>query len=341
MIILTPIQEYSFLANLDRILIQHIGTDPVVVEIKHEGIRIYSGKIYSNEKGEGVLVDLAGILEPYVYHKLVGDFSFSFSVGSKTENRTSKVFYSKVKVDLPAYSFLENYFLSLSQTTRSILPTHQNYLHLYAAEKCTIKAILNYGSGTEGKVLEVLGDSDLNKLITLDVSPLKFEKLGEKLLSYKITAGNRKAEYSVDWIAPDRGLQFVFTNSFGVQEIFHTKGEHTLEKDITRSSGIFSGLDENYDLREVHTHKVFTGYMSKSLSLYATDFIRSNEVYLVRSGMQNKPIRIKESKIKDSADDADLRNYELEFVPAEINHNVLEFRECGRIFDHTFDNTFN
>ena len=341
MIILTPIPEYCFLANLDRIQIQHVGTDPVAVNIQHKGKEIYSGSIYSNEKGEGVLVDLSGILEPYVYQNLVEDFSFSFSVGSKTENRTSKVFYSKVKVDLPTYSFLENYFLSLCQNLRSILPTHQNYLHFYAVEKCTIKATLNYSSGTEEQVLEVLGDADLNKLITLDVSPAKFEKLGEKLLSYKITAGNRKAEYNVDWVTPDRGLQFVFTNSFGVQEIFHTKGDHTLEKDITRSSGIFSGLDENYDLKEVHTHKVFTGFMSKALSLYATDFIRSNEVYLVRSGMQNKPIRIKESKIKDSADDADLRNYELDFVPAEINHNVLELREGGRIFDHTFDNTFN
>lgn len=349
MTILTPIENYSLLANLDRIEVHHLpvegGSRFVGLNIWNLNTKtpevIFSGAIFLNATGNGTITDVAGLLEPYIYQKLVGKFRFEFTYEKSVVNVESVVVFSKTRIDVGADSFLTNYFLTLQQSTLSILPTQLQYVHFYAIEECTIKAVLKYSSGEEVKELDVISAEGVGKIQTLDVSPSKFEKAGDKLISYTIVAGARNANYTIDWITPDRGLTFAFSNSFGVQEVFYTKGEHTLDINIDRSSGIFQGLNENFDIKEVHKHKLFTGLMPKSLSFFAVDFIRSMEIYLLRTGQKNKPICITDSKIVNSSSDADFRNYEIEFQPSQVNHNVLELAEAGRIFDNTFDNTFN
>lgn len=349
MTILTPIENYSLLGNLNRISVHHqiIPDTKAVVRFRIFQIQktgesnIFDGNIYLDKLGAGAITDISSLLEPYIYQTLVGKFRFEFTIGQTVDNVESVVVYSKCKVDIQAEYFLRNYYLSLQQSTLHLLPQQLQYVHFFAIEECEVKAVLKYDNGTETKTLESIGLDQLGKLATINVAPAKFEKPGAKLLSYEIVAGERSVEYLLDWITPDRGLSFAFTNSFGVQEIFYAKGEHTLDVNLDRSSGVFQGISENFDIKETHKHKLFTGFMNKSLSYYALDFIRSKEIYLIRTGQLNKPILVTDSKVIASSSDADLRNYEVEFQPAEVNHNVLEIAEAGRIFDHTFDNTFN
>lgn len=340
--LLTNIGAYSFLANLDRLDVLHTSNEQnsyITVEVFCSNNSIYEGKIFLNNEGRGTLNDLAGIIEPYISHTLSGDVTLNLSPkNGKPEIFKTTVIYSTTLVDLDAKYFLEHYYLTKCVKWDSLLLSQKQYLHLYATEECDIVATLTYQDGElEETIAEMV---PVNTLFTIDCSPSKFERTGRKLLGYTITAGGRVAEFTIDYNTPDRGLQFAFTNSFGVQEVFYCKGEHNLEVLISRSSGSFNGLLENYDIDEKHEHKFTTGYLVNSLSYWVKDFIRSKEIYIIRD-TDNLPVVLLDSKIIDSTDSAEVRNYEFKLQPAGKNHNTFELRESGRIFDHTFDQTFN
>lgn len=344
--LLTPIGEYSFLANLDRLEVLHTSTgqnEYINVDVywanNNLNNSIYKGKIFLNKEGRGTLNDLAGIIEPYISHTLSGKISIHLAPqNGSSERYVTTVLYSTTRVDLDAKYYLEHYYLTKRVEWDTLLPQQKQYLHFYAPEECSVVAALLYEDGAvEETIAEMV---PANTLFTIDCSPSKFERAGRKLLGYAIKAGERVAEFAVDYNTPDRELQFAFTNSFGVQEVFYCKGEHNLEVLINRSSGSFNGLLENYDIDEKHEHKFTTGYLINSLSYWVKDFVRSKEIYIIRDA-DNLPVVLLDSKIIDSTDSTEVRNYEFKLQPAAKNHNTFELKESGRIFDHTFDQTFN
>ena len=54
-----------------------------------------------------------------------------------------------------------------------------------------------------------------------------------------------------------------------------------------------------------------------------------------------KEVLITDSKSSYSNDDAELPRFTFTYQYAQRNHNVVQLERAGRIFDNTFDNTFN
>ena len=54
-----------------------------------------------------------------------------------------------------------------------------------------------------------------------------------------------------------------------------------------------------------------------------------------------KEVVITESKSEQSNDPDELTRFTFSYQYAQRNHNVVEMEREGRVFDNTFDNTFN
>ena len=76
----------------------------------------------------------------------------------------------------------------------------------------------------------------------------------------------------------------------------------------------------------------------------AEDLLRSDEVYLFRDYAQDKEITFTDSKSERTNEDDDLAEFTFSYQYAQRVQNVI-FRTVsstsGRIFDDSFDDTFN
>lgn len=77
---------------------------------------------------------------------------------------------------------------------------------------------------------------------------------------------------------------------------------------------------------------------------WVDELFRSQTVHVVnfKDGHPNigKEVIITESKSEYSNEDEELPRFTFSYQYAQRNHNVLNLLRSGRIFDNTFDNTF-
>ena len=86
--------------------------------------------------------------------------------------------------------------------------------------------------------------------------------------------------------------------------------------------------------------KANTGILSTAMSNWADDLFRSKEIYILDGTTVGKEVTVTEAKAVRSNDPNALPSFEFEYQYAQRNHNVLQLHRAGRIFDNTFDRTF-
>ena len=155
--------------------------------------------------------------------------------------------------------------------------------------------------------------TDTDKIVTVEVSPELLVKPGFELVRYIIHAGVRTQTFSLDPDAPDVAPVLLFTNSFGCQETVYCTGTHALEPEYARSTAYTNGMFRNY---------------------------RIDEIYLLEGTTVGKEITITESESKRSNDPDHLPFFTFSYRYAQRNHNILQLPRAGRVFDNTFDYTF-
>ena len=88
-----------------------------------------------------------------------------------------------------------------------------------------------------------------------------------------------------------------------------------------------------------------TGVLTPDMANWVDDLFRSQEIYVVNfvNGVPQigKEVVITDSKSVISNDDDYLPSFTFSYQYAQRVHNVLQPNRSGRIFDNTFDNTFN
>ena len=182
--------------------------------------------------------------------------------------------------------------------------------------------------------------AELDKVVTVDVSPSLFEVLGKQLVKYEIQAGSRYQLFLVDNESMDVAPSLVFTNSFGCQETFYCTGTHEVDPQFSRSASLIGGKYRNYLIDENRVFSANTGVLNVPMSMWADDLFRSREIYLLEGSALGKEITITESDSKRTNDYDAMYIYTFKYRYAQRNHNILHLPKAGRIFDFTFDNTF-
>lgn len=114
-------------------------------------------------------------------------------------------------------------------------------------------------------------------------------------------------------------------------------------QDIATELDDMGGIRVNYRITEQRTFNADTGYLGTDMANWADDLFRSDEVYLVNfiGGVAKVGKRVTLSDSKSKRDNLRDSVPRFSYTYAQRQHNVLDLQRAGRIFDNTFDNTFN
>ena len=288
--------------------------------------------------------NLSELLDSYLYVSLVE--TFHYSINDRLSAKVEKDFtvqYCAAEIDMDAGSFLDSYFLTLLVGDKVTSITRQEYLHLVCRTATSVSASILYSVNgrTETKIKELARISDLNKVVSVEVSPALMQDEGKELLSYTIVAGGRLQKFLIDKLNPPFNPVLLFTNSFGCQETFYCLGTFQLEPEFERNIAYIDGKYRAYKIAENRKYKANTGILTTGMANWVEDLFRSKEVYLLHGNIPGKEVTITESKIVRSNAPDELPSINFEYRYAQRNHNIFSLTRAGRIFDSTFDRTFN
>lgn len=288
-----------------------------------------------------MLTDLGEMLEPYARKQLVS----SVSISSDGTTSTCTVLYAMVDVGIVASEFYNSHFLSILMGTKITAAGRRELLWYYGSDPAEVAA--EYDDGTTGSFpAAAVGSS--GTYMCIDVSPDNFVTSGKQLVAYTATAGSRRQRFEMDFSEPDCAPILEFYNSFGVWEYIYCTGKHQVGSDFKRSQARIGGKLTNYRIEETRTFKADTGILNTAMANWAEDLFRSDEVYVVNvingsvtDSNGGKEVVLSDSKSDRSNEDDHMPRFTFSYQYAQRIQNVLQMDRVGRIFDNTFDHTFN
>ena len=336
----------------------------VIIKVTKSGdeITVFSENLFPDKDGKISLQDLDLLLQPYTAMWLTFTLNIMVneqkvveleSIGEKIDDVDQRTLQTTVVScqasirNMTAEDWCNSRFLTLIEGPRVTALGFLEYLYFIGdlEEWPRYKAWYDDGSVTEFLTpYQAMGDG----YGRIDVSPANYVLENKKLLRYQIKAGNRVQEYVVDQlIEPDVAPVLMFWNSFGVQELAYCTGELKQVASFDRKQARIGRKKMTYSLEEKETFKADTGYLTFPMANWWREVLRSKEINVVPvingavDVLNTKPVIIISEKHElSNAPDA-LPRITFEYEYAERNHNYFDVRQEGRIFDDTFDDTFN
>lgn len=325
----------------------------VIVSIGGDGI--YDEYLYPDSGGKVEVADMSDLVSVHVRMALVADLAVALQEERVTVDGdketvealdymqlTTRVVYCAALVEDGAENFCDYNFLTLLQGAKATSLGRLEYLHYIGTEEAYVAAHYTDGSMENFTPEKVGGNDDYS---TIDVSPAKFTAEGKMLMSFRVYAGRREQEFVLDLANPDVAPVLLFVNSFGCQEIAYCLGTHTVSPEFKFSAAYVGTNKRNYDVEEVRTFKADTGVLTYPMAFWMNDLFRSDEVQLLNfydgEPQPGRMVVITDVKAEYDNNLDTLPRFTFSYEYAQRNHNVLDTARAGRIFDNTFDHTFN
>lgn len=322
------------------------------VKITVDGKEIYSETLYP-VSGVVTLADLTGLLTPYARQKLkvklvitINDENES-GIVSPSQQLTATLIYCTADfingtVNVSAAEFCDTHFLSILMGGKTTSAGRLEFLHYLGTEEASVVATYSDGTTATFTPPAVKGNGIYT---TIDVSPGRFVTAGKTLVSFTVTAGRRTQRFDMDLDCPDCAPVLLFDNSFGVEELIYCTGKHKVAPTYTRCTAYIDRMKRNYKIEESRKFSADTGYLTVAEQNWADELFRSDYVRVVNF-KNGEPILGKEVTITDSKSEVDnlddsMARFTFSYEYSQKNHNVVELGRAGRIFDNTFDYTFN
>lgn len=322
----------------------------VTVQVSEDGSSwstVYSEHLYPVASVVSVC-DLAELLTPYARQSLLIHVNISVCEESDDESTLDSAEYSFTVVyceaDLPVScdDFTSTHFLSLLQGRKTTGMGRLEYLHFLGSD--TPSCVARYDDDTTATFAPVVVGGN-GECKTIDVSPAKFATDGKVLVGYTVSVGARLQEFDLDLSGPDCAPVLVFTNSFGCDELLYCTGMLTKAPTFKRDAAYIDGLNRNYNIRETRQFKADTGVLNIWEAEWFGELLRSRNVRLVTfhngEASVGKEVIITDSKSEQNNTPGELPRFTFNYEYAQRNHNIVEISRTGRIFDYTFDYTFN
>lgn len=336
----------------------------VAVEVEKSGERleVFSENLYPSLGGIIRLQDLDILLEPYAGRWLTFDLWISVeeqsvstdSGGNEVENVTARATWNTSVVscranilNMTAEEWCSKRFMTLIDGAKTTAVGFLEYLY-FVGSLPSAPVCKAYFDDNTARTVPLSYTSIGDGYGRIDASPANFLSSGRKLLSYEIKAGDRIQNYVVDNnVEPEVAPVLLFWNSFGVQELAYCTGELKQVASFERKQARIGRLKETYSMEEKENFKADTGYLTFPMANWWREVLRSKDIQVltvVNGGVEpgsGKPVVITSEKheISNAADHLPRITFEYEY--ADRNHNVFDLRREGRIFDDTFDYTFN
>ena len=310
-------------------------------------INIIDDTMYPDLGGCITVGDVSSLVEPYArqYLNVTLECSFEDESGSISISPVT-VLYAKVDVGTTASWFTTNHFLTVLNGEKLTAVGREERLFAYGSSSVSVSADVETGAGAfEVRTAQLNAASTSDSISQFDVSPSNIVSLlaltSGRLLGYTVTSGNRTQQFRVveDHVLPAPSLLFV--NSFGCMEFLHCVGTHKKESKYERKSTRVRGRLKNYRVNEDRQFTANTGWLNEGMADWADELFRSDEIYLWVNGQRGREVIVSESKSEITNEDDNMPAFEFTYTYAQRIHNVMQPSHAGRIFDNTFDHTFN
>ncbi len=305
--------------------------------------------MYPYADGTIVISDIAELVEVYArqHLQITLECTFRDSAGQATMDPV-KVLFGTVDVGTTATDFVENHFLTILDGEKITAAGRAERLYAYGASQVTVKAVMLLANGDEETLVTALNPfQHVNgtEIYSYDVSPDNIVDLfgyaGAKVQSYSVEAGSRQQEFLCldDQVPPAPSLAFI--NSFGCMELLHCVGTHKKDSKYERLTGRVKGKLRSFKITEDRQFTANTGWLNTPMADWCDDLFRSEEVQLWVNDGPGREVVISDSKSEITNEDDHMPAFEFSYSYAQRVHNVMEPTRAGRIFDNTFDHTFN
>lgn len=290
--------------------------------------------------------DISSLVEPYAreYLQVQLECSFTDTAGSSSISPVT-ILYSMADVDTTASDFTQNHFLSILDGEKLTALGRAERIHAYGVDTVTVRADVRLSTGQWNTLSAELHAMDHDgSVYHFDVSPDNVAALlglSGTLLSYTIEAGSRHQDFRVveDLVPPAPSLLFI--NSFGFEELLHCVGTHKKDSKYDRKQARIKGRLKNYRITEERQFGANTGWLNEAMADWADDLFRSESVFLWVNGNPGREVVLSDSKSEITNEDDNMPAFEFTYTYAQRIHNVMQSGRVGRIFDNTFDRTFN
>lgn len=339
---MATLRSKEFSCSIPDVTVSTSGKARVVIGI--DGTAVYDEWLH-HTGGAITLQDLSSLVTPYARQRQTVTLSITAASegGTTLLSASAEVVYCQADFcDETAEHFLANHFLSILMGEKVTAMGRLEFLHMQGCGSASCTAYYKDGTSQTFSVSTVQGNGSYQ---TLDVSPDNFAADGKTLTSYTVTAGSRRQDYKIDLRQPDCAPILIFVNSFGLDELAYCTGIHKVAPSYKRNTAFFRGIQKNYKIDETRAFQADTGPLTTAMANWWDEVFRSDSVRIVNiyDGNPNvgKDLLITDSKSEYTNDDAEIPRFTFTYQYAQRNHNVVQLLRAGRIFDNTFDNTFN
>ena len=342
--VLSDVNDYMFSSALEDFSFSTSEEAATFVLAAADGTELLRETYVPDAQGIIRIYDLPELVESRLTANLIEQFTYTIADGTDTRTRSFTVQFCAAAVSIPATEWRDNYFLTTLQGAKNTAPGRREFLHLVVTEETevTVTAVFMSPMGeTEEVVCTMDSVTETGRVMSIDVSPDTFTHTqGWDLVAYTVEAGGRTQQFLVSEVL-DSAPNLVFTNSFGCQETIYCTGTHALKPKYERSASVIGGKYRNYHIEETREFDARTGPLSFEMARWAEDLFRSKEVYLLEQNTQGREVSVTEAKAERDNNFDTIPDFPFTYRYAQRNHNVIDLPRAGRIFDHTFDNTFN
>ena len=327
----------------------------VVLEYASAADTVFGETLYPDADGLISLTSLAEMLEPYLRARLNVRMTATISEYEAADSATPSatlsttpctVLFAMVDVGEDAATFTNSHFLTTLNGNKMTAAGLEERVYAYNAATVTLTAAYLQADGSLVYLETTVNPAGVTDdiyafFVGPDIVTALFPNAVGELIQYTVTAGLRQQRFDMVSrpMAPAPSLAFI--NSFGCIEFLHCFGTHKKDSNYTRSSARIRGRLRNYKIVEERVFHAETGWLNTAMADWADELFRSQEVYLWLDGEPGRQVVVSESKSTVTNEDDDMPSFEFSYVYAQRIHNVMQRTHAGRIFDNTFDHTFN
>lgn len=335
--IITTLYPKMFTAEFVQLHFSCPG-DSMSFSIRDASGEIFAQTYFPDENDRVTIYDLDKFFQDHIE-----DFceTYSFYLDN-TKIGEVMVIFSRTAVAESANTFYKDFFFTPSMYERDTALGRHETVTAFTDEETDAEAICTYRAADGSIVTKSVTLDAVTGLSPIDVSPLRFyDPESGTLLSYVVQVGTRKARYRVLSAPPEVDPAIIFRNSFGCWETIHLTGTKRVAPSYTRSAALINSQRRVYSVDEVMSFKARTGPLRPGLVPVALDLARSLDVYLLNSdGSAGSLLTITDVEVEYSNEDQTIPNFEFTYRLADRRSAMLAVVRPPKVFDDTFDQTY-
>ena len=329
--------SYVLVSELDALVIA--GQSTVSLVIADAGGSTVLSCSYTPVDGMVKVYDLDRLLSPLIAG-VMADFTFVAGNTSKTLH----VVQSRTRVSESAAAFLAGHYLSGVMSDRDTAIGRKEMVTLLSPSgMVNVVAACVYADGGTCVLQSVQLASSLSPGVIheVDCSPslLVNDQLGQLVL-YTVNAGDRLMTFRVSPTATHH-MAMLMRNDFGAWEPCYFTGMVETSPAITREFVQIGGVSRPLRIDEQENFKSYTGPLRPGTVQLFRALARSTEIVLLEDGNSTgDAVVVTDDELKHTDEDGHLPAFTFTWHRA-ARLSLLKVPKVPRLFDDTFDDTFN